>query len=152
MQRASRERALPGQRPFRAAKSLAAFPFGCERREEPKIDVHRLIGARAWRRFIHWDGFQVTAGDVRKERSVSGGKWRRDNILATALGSRKHPGKEANCGQFDVAFAAGDLSRKTQPRLDAKAQGRVEQCRCIDEGVAMEASEASKLGLFEPGN
>ena len=78
-----------------------------ERREQPEIDVHRLI--RAWARI---DRFDMASSNVTDERAV-GGCWRRQKRpLAQPLRGGEATGKKTDRRRLDVAFAAGDLSGK----------------------------------------
>src|SRR5262245_40342265 len=93
----------------------------------------------------------MAAGDVIDQRAMGGGGRRQRRRRAVALGGREAPGQKSDRGGFHIAFAAGDLAGKTQPRLGLEPQGRVEQERRVEEGVAMQAAEPRELGAFEPG-
>src|SRR4051794_21791609 len=73
---------------------------------------------------------------------------RRDYVLAERLRCGKAAGQQADGGGFDVAFAAGDLPGKAQPRFGLEPQRAVEQLWRIDEGVAM---QPAKPGEFRVG-
>jgi hypothetical protein len=52
-----------------------------------------------------------------EQRTMRCGRRRWNDVLPESLRSRKTAGEQANRRGFDVAFAAGDLSGKAQPRL-----------------------------------
>ena len=82
-----------------------------------------------------------------EQRTERGGRRRWCQGLSANLGGGEAAGEKADRGGFNVAFAAGDLAGKTQARLGLEAQGRVEQERRVEEGVAVESAEARELGV-----
>src|SRR5262249_36560899 len=116
-----------------AAQAFAVLAFGrCAREwwKQPEVDIHRLIGARPG-----VDRFDMTTGDMAKQRSMRGGRRRRREHFTVLLGSGEAAGEKANGGGFHIAFAAGDLAREAQPRLRLEPQRGIEELWRIEEGV-----------------
>src|SRR5689334_24777964 len=94
----------------------------------------------------------MPAGYMGKQRTMRGGRRRRNGLRAKPFGSRKVAGEQAYRSRLNITFAAGDLSGKAQPRLCAQAQRTVQQLRRIDESVAMQTAEPGELGLHKTRN
>ena len=77
---------------------------------------------------------------------VGGG---RRGSLAEPLRRGEAAGKQPDRRRFHVAFAAGDLSGKAQPRHRLEPQRLVEQLRRIEEGIAVQAAEPGEFGVGE---
>ena len=75
--------------------------------------------------------------------AVSGGGGARR--LAQRLGGGEPAGQQADGGALDIALAAGDLAGEADMRRRLQAQGRVEQARAVDEGVAVQPAQPREL-------
>src|SRR5690606_35110126 len=97
-------------------------------------------------------GHDMAAGYVIEQRAESGRERRRREWASEPFGCREAPGKQADRGALDIAFAAGDLAGEAQPLARLQLQRAVEQDGRIDVGVAVQAAEPRELGVAEPGN
>ena len=77
---------------------------------------------------------------------------RQQNVLPPSLRRGKAAGQKTDGGGFHIAFAAGDLAGKSQPRFGPQAERGIEQPWRIYECVAMKAAQTCELGPFKPGN
>lgn len=79
--------------------------FFIKRREQAKVDVHRLIivGKRV-------------AGYMAEQCSKGCGLGRRRHFATGKVCSSHNPSHEADCAAFDIAFAARDLACKPDVR------------------------------------
>src|SRR3954451_25061834 len=94
----------------------------------------------------------MAAGDGPEERAErSRARWGR-KLFAACISRSVEAGDQADAGRLDVTLAARHLAGKAEPRLRAQAQLAVEQLWRIQEGVAMQAAEASEFGLLQTGN
>src|SRR5882762_5769933 len=112
-----------------------------DRREQAEIDVHRLEGRRV-----------RAAGDMAQQSTHGRGRGWRDGRKTLPLGGGELAGHESDGGAFDIALAARDLSGKAQPRHRLQAQGGVEQARAVEEGVAVQPTQARELGIVQAGD
>src|SRR5437763_13134471 len=94
----------------------------------------------------------MTAGDVREQRAMRGGRGRRKDHFPLPLGGCKSAGEKTDGGGFNIALATSDLAGEPQVRLGTKAQRRIEQLWRVEERVAMQTAQAGELGLFQPWN
>src|SRR5690606_5308603 len=116
-----------------------------DRRQQTEIHVHRLKAS------LLPLGRDVAAGDVREEGPERGRRRRRDDRRAMPRGGCEAAGQNADRGALDIALDAGDLAGKAQARIGLQPQQTIQQLRAVEEGVAVDASEAGELGLLQAG-
>src|SRR5262249_2691490 len=77
-------------------------------------------------------------------------RWQK--FIAPRIRSSKQARDQSDAGRFHIAFAAGHLPRRAQPRGGSQAKLRIEKPWRVQEGIAMQPTEPRKLGALEPGN
>src|SRR5215469_14764826 len=91
----------------------------------------------------------MRARDVREQRPHRRGRRRGDELPAGELGEHRTPGQEAYRGTLHVAFAPRDLAGKAQPWQRLEPQRSIEKLGAVEEGVAVQPTEAGELRVLE---
>src|ERR1700689_5156795 len=94
----------------------------------------------------------MSSGDVREEGAVRRGRRWLLALFAETLRGGKPACQEADGGGFDIAFAAGDLAGKAQPRHRLEPQRCIEKFWRIEKSIAVQATESGKFRVGERGN